>query len=155
MRQLRTRPLTLEKISQAFPLIQAAFPEITLNAWRQFAEDRLLLEAPAQGGILTVLCEQRYIAGLCSYRLEADLLHGQALAVDLFVAYDMFDREAIANALVSGLETIARTNNCRATHTQLIERRRNSIKTGLLAMLTRSGHKLERIRRWKHLRLSV
>jgi len=145
LRQLTTRPLTLENVPQAFPLVRTSFPEITLEAWRRFAQDILQPGAPALGGFLTVLCEQGYIAGLCNYRIEPDLLHGQALAVDLFVAYDLFDRSAIAAALVDGLERMARAHGCRALHTHLFDRGRGGPRNSLIETLTRHGHEIETV----------
>ncbi len=37
VRKLKTRPLAPDGIAQAFPLIQLAFPEVTLEEWRDFA----------------------------------------------------------------------------------------------------------------------
>lgn len=151
LRQLTTRTLTAENVPQAFPLIQTSFPEITLEDWQRFAETVLNPETRPKGGFLTVHCEQGYMAGLCNYRVEPDLLHGQTLAVDLFVAYDLFDRETIATALVEALESVARSLHCRALHTQLTERGRNGLKNGLIDMLTRHGHEVETIRFCKRL----
>jgi len=151
LRQLTIRPLTVEDVARAFPLVRTSFPEITLEAWRRFAEDILRPETPTRGGFLTVLCEQGYIAGLCNYRIEPDLLHGQALAVDLFVAYDLFDRSTIAAALAEGLERMARENHCHALHTHLIDRGRGGPKNSLIDTLTRNGHEIETVRLCKRL----
>jgi hypothetical protein len=141
----------MEDVARAFPLVRTSFPEITLEVWQRFAEDTLQPEIPPQGGFLTVLCEQGYIAGLCNYRIEPDLLHGQALAVDLFVAYDLFDRSTIATALVEGLERTARANHCQALHTHLMDRGRGGPKNSLIDTLTRHGHEIETVRLCKRL----
>jgi hypothetical protein len=143
LRQLTLKNLTADEVAQAYPLIRTSFPEVTLEAWRRFVDALVRPQSPPRGGFLTVLCEQGYIAGLCSYRIEPDLLHGQVLAVDLFVAYDLFDRSAIAAALAEGLERTARDNGCQAVHTHLIDRGRGGSRSGLVDALTRQGHEVE------------
>ena len=47
--------------------------------------------------------ERDTIGGLCSYRVERDLVHGLLLNADHFLAFDLFDRRAVAHALAATL----------------------------------------------------
>ena len=119
MRQLEIRPLTAERIAQAFPLIQASLPQVTLEAWRDFAAALIDQGAPAATGIILVVGERDTIGGLCSYRVERDLVHGLLLNADYFLAFDLLDRRAVAHALAEGVEALARQRHCTAIHTNL------------------------------------
>ncbi len=145
MRHLKTRPLDAERVSQAFPLIQAALPAVTLAAWRAFAAALMTGGAARDSGILAVTDERNYIAGLCSYRVVPDLVHGRLLDAGHFLAFDLFDRRPVAEALAEGIEVMARDRGCSAVHTQLP--RRNDTPSepgnGLAELLAARGHRVE------------
>ena len=71
MTQLKIRPLSAERVTQAFPLIQTVLPEVTLAAWRDFAATLLAggdaggdtLGEAWEGGILAATDGRNYIAG--------------------------------------------------------------------------------------------
>ncbi len=157
MRQLSTQPLSAESVTQAFALIQTALPEVTLAAWRDFAAAMLSSRADpggtvddAQGGawgcgILAVTDGCNYIAGLCSYRLVPDLVHGRLLDAGHFLAFDLLDRRPVVEALAKALEAVARECGCTAVHTHLPYR--NGAPTepadGLSGLLAARGHRVE------------
>ena len=144
MRQLRIRPLTAERIDQAFPLIQASLPQVTLEAWHDFAAALVDQGASAATGIVLVVGERDTIAGLCSYRVERDLVHGRLLNADPFLAFDLFDRRAVAHALAAGVEEVARERHCTAIHTNLLRPRdAASVGGGLVDVLCTRGHRIE------------
>ncbi len=131
MTRLKIRPLSAESVTQAFALIQTALPEVTLAAWRDFAA-ALMSDTDArgdtrgevrgdarEGGILAVTDGRNYIAGLCSYRVVPDLVHGRLLDAGHFLAFDLLDRRPVAEALAAAVEALAREHGCSAVHTHL------------------------------------
>jgi len=145
VRELRTRPLGPDHIGQAYPLVQASLPQVPLAAWTAFAQAMILQEQQLDAGIVTVLTEQGYIAGLCSYRIEPDLVHGRSLTAEPFLAIDMFDRMAVVHALADAIEAIARNRRCEAIHTTLPEKHRRA-DGGLAFDLSDRGHQVEALR---------
>ncbi len=150
MRYLEIRPLTAEGIAQAFPLIQASLPQVTLEAWHEFAAALVAQGASATTGIILVVGERDTIAGLCSYRVERDLVHGLLLNADHFLAFDLFDRRAVAHALAAGVEEVAREHHCAAVHTNLLCPRGAALAGGgvvagggLVKVLCTRGHRIE------------
>ena len=145
MRHLKIRPLTTERVTQAFPLIQTALPAVTLAAWRAFAATLIAGGAARNSGILAVTDERNYIAGLCSYRVVPDLVHGRLLDAGHFLAFDLIDRRPVAEALAVGIEAMARDRGCSAVHTQL-PRRHDTLSEpgdGLGEMFAARGHRVE------------
>lgn len=144
MRQFRTRLLSAERIAQAFPLVQASLPEVTLEAWCAFAA-ALMAGGGPEGGILAVTDERDYIAGLCAYRQVPDPVCGHLLDAGHFLAFDLFDRRAVADALAQGIEALAGTHGCRAVHTRLTYKGHPPPDpgNGLVDLLTARGHRVE------------
>jgi hypothetical protein len=103
--------LAPEQTAVVFPLVHAAIPEITLDAWRGF------LRAQGEGaGALGLRNEAGYICGLLLFRAEHDLRHGRLLAINLFIALDLVNEEEAASALLHAAEAKARELGCAATH---------------------------------------
>jgi len=143
VRELKAQPLRPECIAQAYPLIQAALPEVPLEAWMAFAQALVLHRDRPETGIISIVSEQGYIAGLSSYRVDHSLRHGHSLMADHFVAIDMFDRRAVVHALAEAVEALAREHRCGAVHTALLEK--NSADDTATA-LARRGHRVESVR---------
>lgn len=123
MTQFKVRPLSAACVNQAFPLIQTALPGVTLAAWRDFAAAQMpggtTRAGEQESGILAVTDRRGYIAGLCSYRLVPDLVHGRLLDTGHFLAFDLLERQPVAEALAATLEALAREHGCTAVHTHL------------------------------------
>ncbi len=165
MTQPKVRPLSAERVTQAFALIQTALPEVTLAAWRDFAAALISGtshpgyaqgDAPGasqaggqEGGILAATDGRDTIAGLCSYRVVPDLVHGRLLDANHFLAFDLLDRRPVAEALAEALEALARERACAALHIHLPRHlpRRNDAPTepghGLSGLLAARGHRVE------------
>ncbi len=153
MIQFTTRPLSAARVSQAFPLIQTALPEVTLAAWRDFAAALMsgkIAQGNAQGGvreggILAVTDGCDYIAGLCGYRVVPDLVHGRLLDAGPFLAFDLLDRRPVAEALAVAVEALARERGCTAVHTH--PPHRNDAPpgpaTGLSELFAARGYRIE------------
>ena len=143
MRQLTVTSLSGNRIDQAFPLVQSAWPHVGLEQWRQFARDRIA-GSPSISGIQSVVTEQNYIAGLCVYRVERHLCHGPTVVVDQFMALDLFNRAAIVNAMVDFLEGLAREQNCGALHTHIQEHTKqwDGPEDCMVSILRARGHEI-------------
>ena len=148
MRELITKPLSGKLIDQAFPLVQASLPSVDLEQWRDFAGQLIGDGAPDTTGILSVLTEQGYIAGLSIYRVEPSLAHGPVLIADHFMALDLFNRAAVVNVLADVLEDLARRRGCTALHTHIPEK--DGVWRGpadcLVSILRNRGHAIESLR---------
>ncbi len=86
---------------------------------------------------------------LLARRLAAEqqhlvLGHGLLLNADRFLAFDWFDRRAVAHALAAGVEALARERHCAAIHTSLIPTRDTApAGGGLVDVLCTRGHRIE------------
>ncbi len=149
MRNLETRPLTPERVAQAFPLIQTALPSVTLEEWRDFALPLASPAGQATSGVVTVLSEQDFIVGLCCYRVEKNLHHGAVLMADPFLALDLLGLKAVACALADAIESLAREWHCTAIHTSLPATGVKGAENWLVRNLRSRGHRVESLRMCK------
>ncbi len=149
MRNLETRPLTPERVAQAFPLVQIAFPALSLEDWRDFAAPPARAQGQVDGGIITVVSDQGYIVGLCCYRVAQDFQHGAVLMADPFLALDLLDLKAVARALADAIESLARERRCTAIHTSLPETEVKGADAWLVRILRSRGHRVESLRMCK------
>ncbi len=149
MIQFTTQPLSAERVIQAFPLIQTALPEVTLAAWRDFAAAlmscRKTRRGTWEGGILAVTDGRGTISGLCGYRVVPDLVHGRLLDAAPFLAFDLFDRRPVAEALAEAIEALAWRRACSAVHTHLPpgSGAPPDPDNGLSRLLAARGHRVE------------
>ncbi len=155
MRNLETRPLTPERVAQAFPLIQTALPAVTLEEWRDFALPLANPAGQSASGVVTVISEQDFIVGLCCYRVEKSLHHGAVLMADPFVALDLLDLKAVASALADAIESLAREWHCTAIHTSLPATGAKGAENWLVRNLRSRGHQVESLRMCKLLANSI
>ncbi len=149
MRSLDTRPLTPERVAQAFPLIQIAFPAVSLEDWRDFATPPARAQGQVDGGIITVDSEQGYIVGLCCYRVAQDLRHRAVLLANHFLILDLIGQQAVGRALADAVESLARNRRCTAIHTSLPEAGVKGADDWLVRILRSRGHRVESLRMCK------
>ena len=147
MRQLTVKLLSGDRIDQAYPLVQAALPQVGLEQWRAFARAQIAGN-PETSGIQSVLTEQDYVAGLSVYRVDNDLCHGPTLTADHFMALDLFSRTAVIHALADFLEDLARRHGCGAVHTHVAERadRWDGPTDCMASVLCERGHVVKSLR---------
>lgn len=135
--QYEAIPLRRQRIDQAFPVVQTAFPRLALERWRRFAEELIGssdtaggghraaggnvvdLPLPRQRGVIVAQLGRHYIHGVFAYHVVPSLDHGHVLQVDLFVALDLFDPAACAEALLHEMDRIAKVLHCEAVHVSL------------------------------------
>lgn len=111
------KPLSLNKINQAYALVRTARPAVTADVWRDVATDFLsasAAESAAPRGVITVQNDQGYILGLFCYAACDHLRHGRALAVENLMALDLFDSVGAMGALLRAMEDLARRLGCAA-----------------------------------------
>ena len=143
MRELRLLPLERRQIAQAYPLVQAIRPDVSLEAWRAYAR-----RFPAQGGdcarsgIATVQDDSGVILGLFAYRVGTAPQHGTTLFVDHFVALDIISPATVTAELADGMERIARCLGCHAVHTA-VTCSENARCQDIIERLRAFGHRLE------------
>lgn len=143
MRKLNVSLMSQAEVDQAFPLIRAICPEADLAGWRHFAVQRLAQEPKHGTGILVVRNEQDCIVAIAAFLLSHDLVHGPVLLADHFGALDIVDQGAVARALESGLEKIARRHGCVAVHTNLTSSGQEGDDDWLCSVLFERGHRIE------------
>jgi len=150
MRELRLTPLHRTQIAQAFPLIQAIRPSLTLDDWHAYA--RRFPAGPELGpsGIATLQDSSDLILGMFAYRTGHEPDHGPTLLVDHFVALDIISPASVAEQLVNGMEAIARKRDCRAVHTA-VDCGASVRGHHLIDLFCDLGHRLERFQLCKPL----
>lgn len=111
MRAFSIRPVTADLVEQAFPVVQAAAPGVTLEQWRAFATN-----PPGENGmgLVGVFNEQGYIVGLFAYRREPHLQHGRILRICHLAAVDLIDAEPVLQTLLQAIDEQAQAQGCSA-----------------------------------------
>lgn len=135
--------MSQKEVDQAFPLVRTICPDADLEGWRRFAAQRLEQDSGNGTGILKVRNEQDCIVAVAAFLLCHDLVHGPVLQADYFGALDIVDQNAVARALESGLEKIARRHGCSAIHTTLASTGRKGNDDWLCSVLFERGHRIE------------
>lgn len=135
--------LSGDQVSQAFPLIQAVWPEADLAAWRSFVQffDR---GAAGESGVLAVRDPADYIWGILAYRLDRDLRKGLVLTAQLFAAVDLTNALRTAQAVVEVAEARAAELGCTGVQIHL-----HNDRTGLASRLRALGLTSESSLFWK------
>lgn len=113
-------PLPLQRLPQAYPLVQSRHAGLALEDWIRYAS-ALTLEKSGDiaSGILAAEQRAGFIAGLCAFRACADLAHGRVLRIEHFIVLSIFDQPRIARSLALELEVLARLLRCQAIHTEV------------------------------------
>lgn len=155
--QYSVKPLDRRRIDLAFPVVQSSLPRLTLDRWRAYAKAMLtdeqdggnVVSLPHAGptGIAVAQLGRGYIHGVFGYQVVQSLCHGLTLQVDVFVALNLFDPTAAAEALLLEIERVARQHRCDAVHLSLPE-----IPEGpLMARIEEIGLHMEGVRLCKSL----
>lgn len=134
------RPLDADQVLQAFPLIRALDPHLTLELWSRYAAPFVTpVDVPDRRRIITVQNEQGYIHGLAACRLTPDLHDKRTLDVENFVCLDLTGGRKAAAVLLEAAETTAQDWRCSVIRLSLLEPRlcthrpyRPQLEVGLL-----------------------
>jgi GNAT superfamily N-acetyltransferase len=115
-------PLAPEQLVQAFPLVKAIEPDMTLERWLVYAGAFLQhREGQAARKILTVQCDKGYIHGLAFCRCKPDLRLGCILEVENFVSLDLTGGKRAGRALLKATEQQARDWGCGYVRLSLLD----------------------------------
>jgi hypothetical protein len=116
--QYTVRILSPERMRQAFSLIQAVHPRLSLEAWRRYARPRAkwpdTSALTARRGIFSLESQQGYILALFTFRVDADLVRGFVLQCDYLAAVDLLNPDQALKALVAAFCERARLTGCHA-----------------------------------------
>jgi hypothetical protein len=107
-----------ERVRQAFSLVQAVNPQLSLEAWRRYARPRVERRGTAartpRRGILCLENRQGCILALFAFRVEADLHLGRVLHCDYLAAVDLLNPRQALGVLILGFRRCAETTGCLA-----------------------------------------
>jgi hypothetical protein len=140
----------VEDAALAFPLIQSAEPNVSLDAWLAYVAtlNRTTMETT---GIIIVQSKRGYIHGLLQYRVTTTLGHGKALDVQHLIALDAGDRAAAIKMLIGVMDDLARKFGCEAIYTSLPDAWIHA-KSGMATVLDHlrdAGHERESVKLFK------
>ncbi len=106
-------PLAADQIAAVFPLMRSADPSLSLATWRRFARRAVGGTPLSPHGILVARRPaQRYPCGAVCYSRHRDIHQASVLTAEHFVALDLLYPEKIIEALIAGLDPVARRLGC-------------------------------------------
>jgi hypothetical protein len=112
---LSVRPLAPGQLRDLYPLMRAASPALSLQAWLHFARALTASKAPGHAGILVARRHRvSHPCGAVCYRRDRDLQFGIILTAEHFIAMDLLYPEAVMDALLGELDNIAMRLRCNA-----------------------------------------
>jgi hypothetical protein len=114
----RVRNLGPDRLRQAYSLVQAVHPRLSLEAWRRYARSRLERRGTtgpaARRGILSLENQHGCILALYAFRVEPDLLQGRALRCEYLAAVDLLNPRQALRALIEAICQRAHLTGCTA-----------------------------------------
>ncbi len=111
-REFDLGPLPAGRILQAYPLIRDVAPDVTIEAWRGYARRAVRPRQRNRRGIVAAYSGTDYLRGLFAYRVGPDMVCGRAIIIEVFAVGSMFVPDAVADALLAGIETLALEHGC-------------------------------------------
>ncbi len=116
------RPLTPDRVREAFPLVSVFHRDLSKDAWSEYAAAFVELSENGQRhGIMTVQSDAGYIHGLSAYHVKSELRRGSVLQVENFVVMDLFGAKRVAKMLLDALEGLARSHQCHCMSLTLLD----------------------------------
>ncbi len=148
MKRLRIQRLAASDIAKSFPLIQLAVPEMTLEAWCDYARESLYAAPYQDRGILAVIDGRSYILGLADYFFDRHVDYGRSLIVKNIVAVDLIERNRneVASLLLTSLADMAEERGCHAIFTEVPGPHSAQDRTWMIPLLEAQGHQPAPIR---------
>lgn len=130
--RLVARRLPPERLEQAFALVRALDPALSVERWRAFAR-RAVDAAPDEAGIVVLETPDGYLHGLFSWRRVDRLLEGPTLVVENLVTTDLGVGGLTASRLADAIEALAREVGCRSLRIEVGRRHRDERLPGRIA----------------------
>jgi hypothetical protein len=101
-------PLTPGQIRAAYPLVRHAATGIDLKTWLRYARPLAAATAGSRRGAITVRrVDSKHPCGIFCYARESDLVHGNVLRAEHFVALDIVNPAEAMAALLGGLDYLS------------------------------------------------
>lgn len=112
IRQLSVRPLTANRIAQAYPLAQLSLRNCSPEAWDAYARRHLDRDAPS--GVLAVEDDKGTIFGLSVYQIAERADEGRCFQAKTVIVTDPFacGRIDVATLLIEAEERDAAERDC-------------------------------------------
>lgn len=121
--EIRTSLLGSDKVDQAYPLVRELKDNLTLEAWREYAQGYLGPASAEKGHRGIIGAEYRdCIRGLLCYEVLTDLVDLTTLAVHDVVVLGMPAGQPVARSLLQHLFAIAGAHRCGAVRVDLSDR---------------------------------
>ncbi len=115
------RPLEVDQIAQAYPLVSIFDPRLTKEQWMDYAG--ALIDRAGNGedrSIITVQSIQKAIYGLSVYWARPDLHRGRILEIENFAVVDIAGNRKAAVLLLRALEDMAQRLDCSCVSISLL-----------------------------------
>jgi hypothetical protein len=143
MPSLRIHALTPDQVPQAYPLVRLVASDLSLDAWRNFACQRISQIESQLGGIHTVQDTQGNILGFASYATDISLHDGRILTVDNLVVVGTIERQRdfVLLALLGALERIATKHCCETMQFRLEAAGSTFLDQHIRVLLETAGHR--------------
>jgi hypothetical protein len=152
---LVTRLFDRGMIEQAFPLVSARTPSMTLDRWTRFAVQHVAPRAAElPRGLMAVQNQAGYILGMFAFAVREDLDEGRVLSIENVIVPNMPGRDMIWSAVADSIDRLATMNGCRAILADLPRKRGPGDEEAAWAapFLARCGYVLTVNRALKRLR---
>ena len=117
------RPLSRERIPEAFPVVACLDDQVTAQQWSNYAS--AVVAANGQGGshgIMTLQDPQSHIIGLSVYHIRPDLHRGRLLVIENFAVASLIGAQQATAALLAAMEQLARERGCACLAISLLNR---------------------------------
>ena len=108
-----------DRIMQAFPVVQAAWPSVDLAVWKNFVRFFRAENTAGQSDVVALRNPAGYLCGVLAYRRDWDLQTGPILIAQLFLAIDLLNSSRTIGALIEAVEARAYQLGCAAIQVRL------------------------------------
>ena len=118
------RPLTPERIPEAFPLVASLDQDITAQQWSDYAS--AFVGPPDLGdgcGIMTLQDPQKHIVGVSVYYMRPDLHRGRLLVIENFAIVSLIRVQQAALTLLAAMEDLACQLGCPCLAVSILDHR--------------------------------
>lgn len=116
------RPLSRERIPEAFPVVAILDDRITAQQWSSYAGAVVAANGQGGHGIMTLQDPQSHIIGLSVYHVRPDLHRGHVLVIENFAVASLIGAQQAAGALLAAMEQLARDQGCACLAISLLNR---------------------------------
>lgn len=118
----RVRPLTPERIPEAYPVVAFLDAELTAQRWADYACAVLGPDGDSEShGILTLEDRQGRIVGLSAYAIRPDLHRRRVMVIENFAVVTLLGGQQAASILLTAMEQLARQRACQCLAVSLLE----------------------------------